>query len=80
MSSFHTDSDEIGEQKAREERTAGIAAFYKIELTRKIIPMLLLSDDILAAVDVALGIDRRVILAKELRDMANLLESTIREG
>lgn len=77
MSSYHTDSDEIGEQEARDERTKEIAAFYKIELTRKIIPMLLLSEDILAAVDVALGIDRRVILVKELRDMANLLEGTI---
>jgi hypothetical protein len=77
MSSFHTDSDGIGEQEAREERTAGIAAFYKIELNRKIIPMLLLSDDILAAVDVVLGIDRRVILVQELRSIANLIERTI---
>ena len=62
--------------EAKEKREKIIAAEYRSFLYQELISRLLLPTDICAAIDIACGIDKKSILAKELKEFILFLEKS----
>lgn len=77
MSSYQSETPDSAEEDLfKQDRARDIKKTYSKLLQKRIIPEMFMTADIFAAIDTALGINRRQILVEVLKETISMLESS----